>query len=320
MKRIAILIALAMVSSYIYGRVNSVWINTDIPRIFNDEDVDSIEYVMNAKGGYEQHLYSGDSVYVTQLTNDLVVTFDKHGVNTEKEVDMGLPSGTIWAGYNIGASSPEEYGDYYCYGDTIARNISGDESFPFSLDDFRRINDGDPIEGTQYDVATHEWGEDWCTPGYVYLFELFRESGDIDYWYYGDDGPRSERCADPSLAIFRGQTGLIITSSINGNRLFLPAAGAIERYYEDKPYPDNKLLGIRLRDKDIVGLYLLSQWGTVMNQKFYPLVIEFNYKEDYILKMGKFSHDAGQVRAVKPKPGGKFEFESYDLERETWKK
>lgn len=170
MKRIAILIALAMVSSYMYGRINSVWVNHKVPMIFNDEDVDSIEYVMNAKGGYEQHLYSGDSVYVTQLTNDLVITFDKHGVNTEKEVDMGLPSGTIWAGYNIGASSPEEYGDYYCYGDTIARNISGEASFPWSLEDFSRINDGYDIEGTQYDVATHEWGEEWCTPGYIYIY------------------------------------------------------------------------------------------------------------------------------------------------------
>lgn len=317
MKRIAILIALAMVSSYIYGRVNSVWINTDIPRIFNDEDVDSIEYVMNAKGGYEQHLYSGDSVYVTQLTNDLVVTFDKHGVNTEKEVDMGLPSGTIWAGYNIGASSPEEYGDYYCYGDTIARNISGDASFPISLDDFERINIDCNIEGTQYDVATHEWGEDWRMPRYEYLFELFRVAGDISYWYY-ETNP--DRCADPSLAVFRGQTGLIITSRINGNRLFLPAAGAFEVYYEDKPYPDNKSLGIRLIDKDIVGLYILSQWGSIMNQVFMPYMIEFNYGGGYLLKMGKICNNAGQVRAIKPKPGGKFEFKSYDLEREIWKK
>ena len=34
----------------------------------------------------------------------------------EQEVDLGLPSGTIWAGYNLGASSPLEEGDYYTWG------------------------------------------------------------------------------------------------------------------------------------------------------------------------------------------------------------
>ena len=35
-----------------------------------------------------------------------------------RQVDLGLPSGTIWATCNLGASSPEEYGDYYAWGDT----------------------------------------------------------------------------------------------------------------------------------------------------------------------------------------------------------
>ena len=42
-----------------------------------------------------------------------------------KEVDLGLPSGTIWAGWNVGASSPEQYGSYYAWGEVVVkRNYS----------------------------------------------------------------------------------------------------------------------------------------------------------------------------------------------------
>ena len=40
-------------------------------------------------------------------------------VNDEHEyVDLGLPSGTLWATCNVGASKPEEYGDYFAWGET----------------------------------------------------------------------------------------------------------------------------------------------------------------------------------------------------------
>ncbi|MBR6016909.1 MAG: hypothetical protein IK067_07265, partial [Prevotella sp.] len=34
-------------------------------------------------------------------------------------VDLGLPSGTLWASCNVGATKPEEYGDYFAWGETI---------------------------------------------------------------------------------------------------------------------------------------------------------------------------------------------------------
>ncbi len=37
-------------------------------------------------------------------------------------VDLGLPSGTLWATCNVGASSPEEYGDYFAWGETEPKN------------------------------------------------------------------------------------------------------------------------------------------------------------------------------------------------------
>jgi len=35
----------------------------------------------------------------------------------EEVVDLGLPSGTLWCKYNLGASQPYEYGDYYAWGE-----------------------------------------------------------------------------------------------------------------------------------------------------------------------------------------------------------
>ena len=38
-------------------------------------------------------------------------------------VDLGLPSGTLWATCNVGANSPEEYGDYFAWGETEPKDI-----------------------------------------------------------------------------------------------------------------------------------------------------------------------------------------------------
>ncbi|MBR5067900.1 MAG: hypothetical protein IKX25_00720 [Bacteroidales bacterium] len=38
--------------------------------------------------------------------------------NHPHKIDLGLPSGTKWASWNIGASASEEYGGYYAWGET----------------------------------------------------------------------------------------------------------------------------------------------------------------------------------------------------------
>ncbi len=44
------------------------------------------------------------------------------GISIEQEVDLGLPSGTIWAGWNVGASTPEQFGGYYAWGEIEEKN------------------------------------------------------------------------------------------------------------------------------------------------------------------------------------------------------
>ena len=42
----------------------------------------------------------------------------KQGSESHEYVDLGLPSGTLWATCNVGASKPEEYGNYFAWGET----------------------------------------------------------------------------------------------------------------------------------------------------------------------------------------------------------
>ena len=48
---------------------------------------------------------------------------DQNGLTSGQWVDMGLPSGLRWASYNLGASKPEGYGDYYAWGDEIQHDV-----------------------------------------------------------------------------------------------------------------------------------------------------------------------------------------------------
>ena len=43
---------------------------------------------------------------------------------THEYVDLGLPSGTLWATCNVGATTPEGYGDYFAWGDVTAKSFT----------------------------------------------------------------------------------------------------------------------------------------------------------------------------------------------------
>ncbi len=95
-------------------------------------------------------------------------------------VDLGLPSKTLWATCNLGASTPYEYGDYYAWGEAepkltfswenyrYVRGIDHEGSFYWHiLDDI-----GEEISGTEYDAAALEWGHGWRLPTYQECYEL----------------------------------------------------------------------------------------------------------------------------------------------------
>ncbi|MBR3021008.1 MAG: hypothetical protein IKH59_01425 [Bacteroidaceae bacterium] len=131
-------------------------------------------------------------------------------------VDLGLPSGTLWATMNLGASSPEEFGDDYAWGETTTK---GD----FSWKNYKWCNGSSELL-TKYntkgrmgiivddkkqleiddDAANATLGEHWRIPTLNHLLELA---------YY---------CKKKSVT-YKGIRGFCFTSTINGNSLFLPA-------------------------------------------------------------------------------------------------
>ena len=126
-------------------------------------------------------------------------------------IDLGLPSGTKWAEWNIGASAPEEYGNYYAWGATSKKYYYYWNDYDYaSYDSISGLSVefiGEDIAGTDYDVAIKKWGGDWVMPTVAQYQEL------LDY------------CTHEWTKV-NDVNGVLFTGA-NGNTLFLPAAGLI---------------------------------------------------------------------------------------------
>ena len=93
-------------------------------------------------------------------------------------VDLGLPSGTLWATFNVGASKPEEYGDYYRFGEIETRdyysidNYNDDYSSMLSPILYKSDSYLASLKN-EYDVANVKWGNCWNLPSMKQIEELF---------------------------------------------------------------------------------------------------------------------------------------------------
>lgn len=126
---------------------------------------------------------------------------------TQSFVDLGLPSGTLWATMNVGASKPEEYGGYFAWGESIRKGNYNESSY---FDQFY-TEFGDSGVYTlpyDYDAAYQYLGEDFAIPTREQFQELTSVRNTTKEWIEID-----------------GICGIKFTSKTNGNSIFLPAAG-----------------------------------------------------------------------------------------------
>ena len=134
----------------------------------------------------------------------------------EGAVDLGLPSGTLWADRNIGASSPEGYGDYFAWGETRPKSVydwstykyckgSGTTLTKYCTDSSNGKVDNKTVLEAVDDAATANWGKSWRMPTHTEQKELI------------------EKCKW-SWTTRNGIKGYKVTGP-NGNSIFLPAAG-----------------------------------------------------------------------------------------------
>ena len=134
-------------------------------------------------------------------------------------VDLGLPSGTLWGTCNVGASSPEEYGYHFAWGEITTKSFYNWSTYKYCNGSSSSLtkycnnssygNDGYTDNLTELqaidDAASINWDSEWCIPTKAQWEEL--KNNTTVTWTTHD-----------------GVNGRCFTAS-NGNSLFLPAAG-----------------------------------------------------------------------------------------------
>ena len=124
-------------------------------------------------------------------------------------VDLGLS--VKWATCNVGATTPEGYGDYFAWGETATKDTYSSSNCPtFGLSISQLQSEGyidsEGILTTQYDAATVNWGKKWRTPTYDEIKEL------------------RDNCEMDNVEV-NGVPGKLFTSKTTGNTLFFPFTG-----------------------------------------------------------------------------------------------
>ncbi len=143
-------------------------------------------------------------------------------------VDLGLPSGTLWATCNVGANNPEDYGSYFAWGETRTKSkydwyptgnykwgvYSKNNSYNYGMTKYNKSDRKTILESAD-DVASANLGGRWRMPTGAEQDELSREC----IWTW---------------TTLNGIDGYRVTSKKDANKfIFLPAAG-----YFNQAYPE----------------------------------------------------------------------------------
>jgi len=132
-------------------------------------------------------------------------------------VDLGLPSGTLWATFNVGAATPEDLGDIFAWGETQPKDEYSTYNYKHGNGSSQRFlltkycsEAGHGYHGftdnlttllPEDDAATVNWGEGWCMPTKLQCEELIDNT-------------------TPTFSYDR--KGVLLTAN-NGKSIFLPA-------------------------------------------------------------------------------------------------
>lgn len=116
--------------------------------------------------------------------------------NNHEWIDLGLPSGLLWATCNIGATNPEDYGDLFAYGETRSKSVFGNNNYYSSSYGCLSYSN---------DAASVNWGRGWRMPTKIEFEELINN---CTWKWVTQNGKKGYKVIGP-----------------NGNSIFLPAAG-----------------------------------------------------------------------------------------------
>ena len=175
----------------------------------NDGTIASLQILLGEAGTYELGL---ENCVLQTITGGILPVIGLGGTLTisgsHEYIDLGLPSGLLWATCNVGANAPEEYGDYFAWGETQPKDVYNWDTYQYY--DGSNVtkytgSDGLTILLPEDDAATANWGNGWRMPTKEEWQELYQNT--TVTWTQQN-----------------GVNGRLFTAS-NGNSLFLPAAG-----------------------------------------------------------------------------------------------
>ena len=170
---------------------------------------------------YRAYVKLGDDVFYGNVKSIMTIkpsTPTYTLINGHKFVDLGLPSGLLWAEANVGASSATDDGDYFSWAETAPKSY--------------------------YDVSTYKWGQQWSK--YNLSDEKYTLDPEDDAATVNWGAP----CRMPDTSDFQelrkncdwslmskddGTSGFLVTGH-NGNSIFFPISG--RRYRESLYFHD----------------------------------------------------------------------------------
>ena len=144
-------------------------------------------------------------------------------------VDLGLPSGTKWATCNVGATAPEEYGDYFAWGETEPKTTYDWNTYKWATATWDATYESWQLETLTKYCTSGEYG----TVDNKTVLDLEDDAAHANRggaWRMPTDAEWTElreNCTWTWTSDYNGTgvAGRIVTSKINGNSIFLPAAG-----------------------------------------------------------------------------------------------
>lgn len=212
---------LEMTAAADVDKLSLIWCEEKGFALFEKDGEGALEHIafdnpeLNLTTNRDTVLFTLPSSEKEYIAKPYVLAFGKYyyGNGDERWVDLGLS--VLWAAYNVGASSPEEYGGYYAWGETETKSNYTWENYKYRKknyddDDWYWTGSfiGDDISGTSYDVAHVQWGDGARMPTLAYIKELV------------------DNCSF-TVGTYNGVQGDYIKGP-NGNKIFLPYAGCCD--------------------------------------------------------------------------------------------
>lgn len=200
------------------------------------------------------------------------------GTTTDKVgyVDLGLPSGNLWAECNLGASSPEAYGDYYAWGEVEPKQVYTNSNHKWYKEGapslgFTKYNneDGKLTLEDEDDAVIQKLGNGWRTPTLADFREL-----------------TNQKYTTIEKTTLNGVAGYKITSKKNKKSIFIPFAG----FKNDKPQTRE------ISSDETVAVCMTNQ-RRIDNQVFNCWT--FAFEQDRVRRYGKRRYDGISIRPVK---------------------